>query len=157
MMHDENIYPEPFKFEPERYLGSAPQLDPIPFVFGFGKRVCPGSHFAQLQFFMNVTSLLSVFKISRVLDENGQGIEPNVSWRTSTVAYVFILGHAMKTLDGSDIQPLGVVPMHVRVATEWRSLTRWSHRLVNAISDVIVCDRDSLDLCSEESHGMTHV
>lgn len=42
MANDENIYPNPTEFLPERYLGSSPQLDPHKFVFGFGRRVCPG-------------------------------------------------------------------------------------------------------------------
>ena len=29
-------------FDPSRYLGENPQPDPFKFVFGFGRRVCPG-------------------------------------------------------------------------------------------------------------------
>jgi len=34
-------------------------------VFGFGKRICPGRHFADAMLFMSVASLLSVFNIER--------------------------------------------------------------------------------------------
>jgi hypothetical protein len=37
--------------------------------FGFGKRVCPGRHFADYTLFIVVASLLSVFKI-----EKGDGV-----------------------------------------------------------------------------------
>ena len=40
--HDEEIYPDPFTFNPSRHLGDDKQPDPSKFVFGFGKRVCPG-------------------------------------------------------------------------------------------------------------------
>jgi hypothetical protein len=40
--HDEEIYPDPFAFNPSRHLGDDAQPDPYKFVFGFGKRVCPG-------------------------------------------------------------------------------------------------------------------
>ena len=46
--HDEEIYPDPFTFNPSRHLGDHAQPDPYKFVFGFGKRACPGTfHFVQ--------------------------------------------------------------------------------------------------------------
>lgn len=42
IMHDEDIYPNPYIFDPSRYLGANPQPDPFQYVFGFGRRVCPG-------------------------------------------------------------------------------------------------------------------
>ena len=42
MLHDENTYPEPFKFKPERFLKDG-KIDPsVPrpdLAFGFGRRV----------------------------------------------------------------------------------------------------------------------
>jgi len=40
--HDEEIYPDPFRFDPSRHLGGNTQPDPYKFVFGFGRRICPG-------------------------------------------------------------------------------------------------------------------
>jgi cytochrome P450 len=40
---DEDIYPDPVEFRPERFLGPSPQVDPHKFVFGFGRRACPGA------------------------------------------------------------------------------------------------------------------
>ena len=42
IMHDEEVYPDPFTFDPSRHLGDDPQPDPLKYVFGFGRRVCPG-------------------------------------------------------------------------------------------------------------------
>ena len=38
-MHDSEMYPNPFEFDPERFLGAEPQQDPLKWVFGFGRRV----------------------------------------------------------------------------------------------------------------------
>jgi cytochrome P450 len=42
MMHDESVYPEPFVFDPARFMGTNPQVDPRGCVFGFGRRICAG-------------------------------------------------------------------------------------------------------------------
>lgn len=38
MLHDPQVYPEPSKFNPERFLGPQPQQDPRNVSFGFGRR-----------------------------------------------------------------------------------------------------------------------
>ncbi|PCH44118.1 low nitrogen upregulated cytochrome P450 monooxygenase 1, partial [Wolfiporia cocos MD-104 SS10] len=41
LLHDPNIYREPFTFKPERHLsshGTESELDPSPYVFGYGRR-----------------------------------------------------------------------------------------------------------------------
>ena len=44
MTHDEEIYPDSFTFNPGRHLGDDAQPDPYKFVFGFGRRACPGMY-----------------------------------------------------------------------------------------------------------------
>jgi cytochrome P450 len=38
ILHDPRNYPNPEKFDPTRYLGEKPQLDPREVSFGFGRR-----------------------------------------------------------------------------------------------------------------------
>ncbi|KDR82002.1 hypothetical protein GALMADRAFT_60016 [Galerina marginata CBS 339.88] len=80
--HDEEIYPESHVFDPSRHLGSTPQPDPFKFVFGFGRRTCPGAHLAEMSLFLNMASILAVFKISKAVDENGLEIMPEIAWMT---------------------------------------------------------------------------
>ncbi|KAH9170063.1 cytochrome P450 oxidoreductase [Lactarius sanguifluus] len=40
--NDPEIYEDPGTFRPERFLGAQSALDPHAFVFGFGRRGCPG-------------------------------------------------------------------------------------------------------------------
>ena len=65
---DPALYPEPDLFKPERYLSpdGALREDPaLTSLFGFGKRICPGRHFADASLFISIASLLSVFNIER--------------------------------------------------------------------------------------------
>ncbi|KAI0336743.1 CyP450 monooxygenase [Cubamyces sp. BRFM 1775] len=73
---DETRYVNAKDFKPERFLakdGSLdPQvLDPSEYAFGYGRRICPGRHFAQSSLFLIVASVLHTFSISAPLDENG--------------------------------------------------------------------------------------
>ncbi|KAF8165778.1 cytochrome P450 [Crassisporium funariophilum] len=78
--HDEDIYPDPFVFDPSRHLGEKPQPDPFKYVFGFGRRICPGAHLAEMSLFLNISNILAVFNISKPVDANGQNVEPRIAW-----------------------------------------------------------------------------
>jgi len=49
MLHDENVYPDPSTFRPERFLTEDGKLnadiqDPTTIVFGFGRRCVADNH-----------------------------------------------------------------------------------------------------------------
>ena len=72
ILRDPARYPEPEVFKPERFLNSDGGLldDPmLASAFGYGKRICPGRHFADATLFIVVASLLSVFNIEKVKDQ----------------------------------------------------------------------------------------
>ncbi|CAE6486135.1 unnamed protein product [Rhizoctonia solani] len=64
IMHDPTLYLDPYTFNPERYLKERPETDPRRFLFGFGRRVCPGQHVANNGAFVMGAAFLSVFNIS---------------------------------------------------------------------------------------------
>ncbi|KAG2035689.1 cytochrome P450 [Suillus americanus] len=76
MSRDKEMYPDPLEFRPGRFLGPSPQLDPRKFIFGFGRRACPGLHFAQASLYLNIVCILAVFTIAKPLDERGEEITP---------------------------------------------------------------------------------
>ncbi|KAF9000229.1 cytochrome P450 [Cyathus striatus] len=80
LTHDEETYPNPSVFDPERHLGDNPQMDPFKFAFGFGRRSCPGSHFAEMSIFLTVSSILATYNIGKPLDKDGKETEPLVEW-----------------------------------------------------------------------------
>ncbi|PIL25357.1 cytochrome P450 [Ganoderma sinense ZZ0214-1] len=79
MLRDPELYPQPEEFIPERFLDSAGNVDvcgrdPADVAFGFGRRFCPGRHFADSTLFILCASVLSAFEIGPPLGEDGAPI-----------------------------------------------------------------------------------
>ncbi|KAG1813161.1 cytochrome P450 [Suillus subaureus] len=74
MSRNEEIYPDPLEFRPERFLGPSPQSDPRKFMFGFGRRRCPGLHLVEASLYLNTSCILAAFTIAKPLDERGEEI-----------------------------------------------------------------------------------
>ncbi|TEB33470.1 putative CyP450 monooxygenase [Coprinellus micaceus] len=75
ILHDPNVYPEPFKFKPERYIKDRridkQVFDPYSAAFGFGRRICPGRHVSLDSLYAMISSALAFFDIAAPRDENG--------------------------------------------------------------------------------------
>ncbi|KAG2049583.1 cytochrome P450, partial [Suillus hirtellus] len=65
---DPEVYPEPDAFKPQRWIDDEGRLrdDLTFFVYGFGRRVCPGQHVADRSVFIN--SLLNLWAFQLSLD-----------------------------------------------------------------------------------------
>ncbi|KAK7461270.1 hypothetical protein VKT23_008445 [Stygiomarasmius scandens] len=91
MLHDEQMYPNPEKFIPERFLfgddHKEPQLDPNNIVFGFGRRRCPGTHFANAYLFLVLSRMISCFEILP-----GDDLKRPIDFGLGLVSYVFSPG-----------------------------------------------------------------
>ncbi|KAF8814859.1 cytochrome P450 [Phlegmacium glaucopus] len=78
MLHDPETYPDPFKFDPERFIASPDkeaQRDPRNAFFGYGRRICPGMYLAEASLFACITISLADFIIDNVVI-NGVPIVP---------------------------------------------------------------------------------
>jgi cytochrome P450 len=76
--HDERWYPDPFRFDPERWTPEARAVRPkfAYFPFGGGPRVCIGEHFAKLEAGLVLATLAQRWR-PRLID--GQTIVPKPS------------------------------------------------------------------------------
>ncbi|KAG1807412.1 cytochrome P450 [Suillus variegatus] len=64
--NDPEVFPEPQTFNPQRWIDDAGRVsgDLRFFPFGFGRRVCPGQHFANRSVFINTALVLWAFHLS---------------------------------------------------------------------------------------------
>ncbi|KAJ7177827.1 cytochrome P450 oxidoreductase [Mycena filopes] len=87
MSRDTTYYTDPEDFRPERYLQEEPELDPNTYMFGFGRRACPGQDFANAIIYLTIVMTLSVFNVRKAKREDGSEVEPEVKWGTGTVSH----------------------------------------------------------------------
>jgi cytochrome P450 len=75
---DPAVYHEPETFKPERFSEPYNEPNPRSFVFGFGRRICPGRLLADSVLFLTIAQSLVVFDIKKNLDEDGKEVDPAV-------------------------------------------------------------------------------
>ena len=54
----------------------------MPMIF---YRVCPGKHIATSTLWITVASILTTFKISKIIDADGKAIEPSQEYISSMI------------------------------------------------------------------------
>ncbi|KAJ8463881.1 hypothetical protein ONZ51_g9969 [Trametes cubensis] len=80
ILHDPQEYQDPEEFRPERFLEAdgSPKTDirdPADLMFGFGRRVCPGRHFAEDIIFLNIACVLHSLEIGPPVDQGGKPVQ----------------------------------------------------------------------------------
>ncbi|TFK23816.1 O-methylsterigmatocystin oxidoreductase [Coprinopsis marcescibilis] len=78
ILHDPDVFEDPFDFIPERYLKDGKidpsVLDPEVAAFGFGRRICPGRHLSSVILKFTLASVLAVCDVRLAKDEHGKEI-----------------------------------------------------------------------------------
>ena len=85
---DPGIYPDPELFKPERFLKPNEEPGPYNYVFGFGRRICPGRLLADSSLFLTIAQSLAVFDIGKPINrQTGGVIEPAVGTTAGLFAH----------------------------------------------------------------------
>ncbi|OBT69090.1 hypothetical protein VE03_01398 [Pseudogymnoascus sp. 23342-1-I1] len=87
--HDPAVYADPMTFRPERFLETPthkPEPDPRNFIFGFGRRICPGRYVADNALFITIAQTLAVFTVEKLV-ENGKVVEPEIKFEAGIVSH----------------------------------------------------------------------
>ena len=91
MTHDPDLYEEPSKFIPERFNNSDVEMKKVnELVFGFGRRSCPGMHFAEGAVFAIIATTLATCDILPELDDKGKPMIPDLNWSDGVISYVLL-------------------------------------------------------------------
>ncbi|KAK7458752.1 hypothetical protein VKT23_009754 [Stygiomarasmius scandens] len=85
--HDPENYHDAMTFKPERFLGESPELDPSTFVFGFGRRKCPGIEVAHSTVFIIMATCLAAFRMEHWKDERGNDVPPRDEFVPGSVCH----------------------------------------------------------------------
>ncbi|KAI0076588.1 cytochrome P450 [Panus rudis PR-1116 ss-1] len=92
VLHDETAYPEPYAFNPDRFIKNGQLnpdvLDPAVAAFGFGRRICPGKALASETMWIVIASILAAFEISPAVDETGEKIIPAEDFTPGLLSYM---------------------------------------------------------------------
>ncbi|KAG5718859.1 O-methylsterigmatocystin oxidoreductase [Termitomyces sp. T112] len=80
---DERIYANPSAFIPERFLekvdpATERRRDPRSYVFGFGRRQCPGQNLVESSIWLLIASMVATLDIAKAVDASGNPVEPRV-------------------------------------------------------------------------------
>lgn len=81
ILHDDSVFPNPSVFDPTRYLTPEGNLneanaDLSEPAFGFGRRICPGRHFAMDTLWIAMAQMLAAFSIEKAFNDSGKVVEP---------------------------------------------------------------------------------
>ncbi|KAF8700887.1 cytochrome P450 family, partial [Rhizoctonia solani] len=85
LSRDETVYNSPEVFDPERFADS--NVTALP-NFGWGRRKCPGNHFAEASLFLFISSMLTTFTFSRKVDPDGREVTPKIEGDYNSLALI---------------------------------------------------------------------
>ncbi|KAG0697627.1 cytochrome P450 [Suillus ampliporus] len=93
---DEKRYPEPSRFMPERFMdvnGALTDDNPADYIFGLGRRGCPGKHTADGTVWSAIVTVLATLDISSPKDDHGGVINFTPQFTTGLSQYLVSLCH----------------------------------------------------------------
>ncbi|KAF5357215.1 hypothetical protein D9756_006364 [Leucocoprinus leucothites] len=85
ILRDEAIYPDASTFRPERFMEDISpekmkQRDPRNYIFGFGRRRCPGADLVDSSIWLLLATMVAVIDISKPVNSDGTEFEPEIEF-----------------------------------------------------------------------------
>ncbi|EMD33342.1 hypothetical protein CERSUDRAFT_117962 [Gelatoporia subvermispora B] len=91
ILHNPEEYPDPDKFFPDRFMKdgkiNSAVRDSSTASFGYGRRICPGRHFADNTLFMSVVSILYTYSIRPLTGPDGKPILKEVKMTSGSLSF----------------------------------------------------------------------
>ncbi|KAJ6473901.1 cytochrome P450 [Mycena sanguinolenta] len=92
ILHDPEIYPDPERFYPERFLKDGiinPEIREPDVAFGYGRRICPGMYISNNNLFLIAASVLARFDILSALDDADMPLKYEVKSTTGMFSFPY--------------------------------------------------------------------
>ncbi|THU76425.1 cytochrome P450 [Dendrothele bispora CBS 962.96] len=90
ILHNKHAYPDPLKFNPERFVqkeGEKLPPSPLLYAFGYGRRQCPGRPFALDNAWLAIACILATFNIKKAINQDGTEIEAEIAYTKGMVSH----------------------------------------------------------------------
>ncbi|KIJ48875.1 hypothetical protein M422DRAFT_247240 [Sphaerobolus stellatus SS14] len=88
LLHDEKDFgPDTHEFNPERFFKPNVRDPSLTGAFGYGRRVCLGSHMAKNSLFIEIASILQVFEVSGPRDSTGKELPLDYQFASGLFTY----------------------------------------------------------------------
>ncbi|KAJ7613351.1 cytochrome P450 [Mycena polygramma] len=85
ILRDEAIFPDASTFRPERFIDekdplALDKMDPRNYVFGFGRRRCPGADLVESSIWLLLVTMVATLNITKPVDATGSVVEPTIDY-----------------------------------------------------------------------------
>ncbi|KAG6812289.1 hypothetical protein H0H92_003598 [Tricholoma furcatifolium] len=93
ILRDEKLFPNPNAFDPSHFFSVEDaelrkRRDPRNYIFGFGRRRCPGADLVESSIWLLVVSILATMDIKKKTDKDGNFIEPKITYSLWTIGFL---------------------------------------------------------------------
>ena len=93
---DPKTYPDPLEFKPERFLGPEKNFDPRKYMYGYGRRTCPGVHLADASYWLACVDIIAAFDVTAPI-RDGKPVLPSGKFLDGGIRYVLATCFALPT------------------------------------------------------------